>query len=68
MFAWHMGLLDEQPNMRVEHDLETWRVAEMDRDDRISYCWRQAEKDVNRAIHDHNRNLAIEKGRAGEAL
>lgn len=63
-----MGFLDEQPNMRVTWDWETHRVGDMDREDRIAYCWRQAEADVNRAILDYNRNLAIEKSRTGEAL
>ena len=63
-----MEWLDQQPEMRVDHDMETVRVGDMDREDRIAYCWRQAEADVNRAIHDYNRNLAVEKGRTGEAL
>lgn len=62
-----MGALEQQPNMRVEYDLEEQRVGDMDRDDLISYCWRQAEKDVNRAIWDHNRNEYVEKRKSGEA-
>ena len=68
MFLWHMGLLDEQPNMRVVLDWETYRVGDMDREDRIAYCWREAERDVNRAIHSYNLNIDIDKARTSEAL
>lgn len=61
-----MGFLEEQPNMRVTWNWETVRVGDMDRDERVDYCWRQAEVDVNRAIHDYNRNECVEKRRTGE--
>lgn len=67
MFRWHMDVLAGQPNMRVDFEMETTRVGDMDREDRIAYAWLQAEKDVNRAIHDYNRNELVEKSRSGEA-
>lgn len=68
MVTWHLGWLEEQPNMRVTMNWESYRVGDMTRDERLEYARLAAEKDVNRAIHSYNRNIAVEKARTGEAL
>ena len=43
------------------------RVANLTDQEIDAIAWREAEQSVNRAIHEHNQSLPIEKARRGHA-